>query len=74
MNTIRAVLQRLGRKTRGHSVTVLFFALTFMQTTAIWLQRAFPTQDGPMQLYYADVLSGLLRGGGTYSAYFRMNS
>jgi hypothetical protein len=48
--------------------------LTFMQTTAIWLQRAFPTQDGPMQLYYADVLSGLLRGGGTYSAYFRMNS
>ena len=45
-----------------------------MQAGAVWLHRSFPTQDGPIQLYYTDVLADLLRGGGTYSAYFRLNS
>ena len=52
----------------------MFFALTALQAGAVWLHRSFPTQDGPIQLYYTDVLADLLRGGGTYSAYFRLNS
>ncbi len=33
-------------------------------------QKSFPTQDGPLHLYYADVVTHLLRGDSTYSHYF----
>jgi hypothetical protein len=74
MHALREKLERLRGPASGNGTAVLFFALTFMQSAAIWLQRSFPTQDGPIQLYYADVLAGLLRGDKTYSAYFRMNN
>jgi hypothetical protein len=74
MHGFRENLERFRRWASGHGTAVLFFALTFMQSAAIWLQRSFPTQDGPIQLYYADVLAGLLRGDRTYSAYFQMNN
>jgi hypothetical protein len=35
-------------------------------------QRAFPTQDGPLHLYYADVLANLLRSTGAYSHYYQI--
>lgn len=74
MDTVWEILQRLWRRASGHGVRALFFGLTAMQAGAVWLHRSFPTQDGPVQLYYTDVLADLLRGGGRYSAYFRTNS
>ncbi len=74
MDTVRGILQRLRRRASGHGVRTLFFGLTAMQAGAVWLHRSFPTQDGPVQLYYTDVLADLLRGGGKYSDYFRINS
>jgi hypothetical protein len=74
VNAGREYLERLRRQADGHGMDALFYAMTAMQAGTIWLNRSFPTQDGPIQLYYADVLADLLRGGGTYTAYFRMNN
>jgi hypothetical protein len=74
MITVWEILQRLRRRASGHGVQALFFGLTAVQAGAVWLHRSFPTQDGPVQLYYTDVLADLLRDGGRYSAYFRLNS
>lgn len=50
----------------------LYVLFTLLQIGAVWLFPLFPTQDGPMQLYYADVLGDLIRGAGHYSGYFRI--
>src|SRR4051812_4984100 len=50
----------------------LFFIFTALQAGAVWLHRAFPTQDGPTQIYLADVLEDLVRGSGAYSKYFQV--
>jgi hypothetical protein len=48
----------------------LFFLMAALQAGAVWLHRSFPTQDGPMQIYAADVLADLIRGSGHYSSYY----
>jgi len=74
MVTVLEILQHFRRRVTGHGVRALFFGLTAVQAGAVWLHRSFPSQDGPVQLYYSDVLADLLRDGGRYSAYFRVNS
>src|SRR5207245_1399872 len=49
----------------------LFFVLAAIQAGAVWLHRSFPTQDGPIQIYLADVLGDLIRGTGHYSGYYQ---
>ena len=50
----------------------LFYFLLVLTVAVTLLQRAFPTQDGPLHLYYADVLANLLRGTGAYSHYYQI--
>jgi hypothetical protein len=49
----------------------LFFLVAALQAGAVWLHRSFPTQDGPMQIYLADVLEDMIRARGHYSSYFQ---
>ena len=74
MVTVSEILQHFRRRASGQGVRTLFFGLTAVQAGAVWLHRSFPSQDGPVQVYYTDVLADLLRDGGRYSAYFRLNS
>ncbi len=48
----------------------LFYLLLAAAVGITLIQRAFPSQDGPLHLYYIDVLANLLRGTGEYSKYF----
>ncbi|HEX8986193.1 MAG TPA: hypothetical protein VF767_12185 [Bryobacteraceae bacterium] len=50
----------------------LFFVLLGAAVAVTLFQRAFPSQDGPLHLYYADVLANLLRGSGAYSHAFEI--
>jgi hypothetical protein len=45
----------------------LFYSLLLAAVVLTLFQRAFPSQDGPLHLYYSDVLANLLRGTGTYA-------
>jgi hypothetical protein len=47
-----------------------FFALLAAALAMTLLQRSFPSQDGPLHLYYIDVLADLLRGSGFYGTFF----
>jgi hypothetical protein len=49
---------------------IVFYLLLAAYIVLTLAQRAFPTQDGPAHLYYADVVRHMLRGDGVYSAYF----
>ncbi len=45
----------------------LFYFLLFLVAAVTLGQTAFPSQDGPLHLYYSDVLANLLRGTGAYA-------
>ncbi len=47
-----------------------FWLLLCSYVVVTMAQRSFPTQDGPLHLYYADVITHLLRGDGAYGNYF----
>jgi hypothetical protein len=51
-------------------------ALALLASTALILLAApfFPSQDGPVHLYYADVLRGLLTHSAPYAQYFEIKS
>lgn len=49
---------------------VLFWLLLGSYILTTLVQKSFPTQDGPLHLYYADVITHLLRGDGAYGHYF----
>jgi hypothetical protein len=49
---------------------ILFYLLLCSFVAVTMAQRSFPTQDGPLHLYYADVVAHLLRGDGAYGDYF----
>ncbi len=50
----------------------LFWALLACCVAVTLFQRAFPSQDGPLHLYYTDVVANLLRGTGAYGSYFQI--
>ncbi|HEX7972702.1 MAG TPA: hypothetical protein VF501_10975, partial [Thiobacillus sp.] len=49
---------------------LLFWCLLGAYLIAVLAQRAFPSQDGPVHLYYADVVNHLMAGDRSYGAYF----
>ncbi len=55
---------------RNPAGKVLFYLLLCSYVVATLAQKSFPTQDGPLHLYYADVITHLLRGDGAYGDYF----
>src|SRR5688572_10938747 len=51
----------------------LLFVLLLAGFTAMILRLpVFPSQDGPMHLYHAQIYGSLLRGGGPYAEHFRI--
>jgi len=50
----------------------LFYVLLAAAVAVTLFQRAFPSQDGPLHLYYSDVLANLLQGTGVYSQAFEI--
>ncbi len=55
---------------RNPAGRALFYLLLCSYVVATLAQKSFPTQDGPLHLYYADVMTHLLRGDGAYGHYF----
>lgn len=51
-------------------VTCSFYLLLAGEMVWIFSLPMFPTQDGPMHLYYARIISSLLSGTSVYSGYF----
>ena len=50
--------------------TVIFCALVCALCGAVLAQPAFPSQDGPLHLYYARILGDLTTGSATWGGYF----
>jgi hypothetical protein len=69
---MKSNLQRMFDHARSLDIYErLFFILTTIQAGVVWLHRSFPTQDGPFQIYLANVLGDLIRGTGIYSSYYQ---
>lgn len=50
-----------------------FVILLVISCVVVFLGRSFPSQDGPLHLYYADVTRNLLLGTGLYDAGFQIH-
>src|ERR1700730_4855855 len=57
-----------SRISRGAFWSLLAACLLFLITL-----DSFPSQDGPVHSYYADVLQDLLKGGHAYGRYFQIS-
>jgi len=69
---MKSNLQRMFHRLRSLDIyEKLFFIFTTIQAGVVWLHRSFPTQDGPFQIYLANVLGDLIRGTGNYSSYYQ---
>jgi hypothetical protein len=55
---------------RGAVIALLALTAVFVLAAA----PVFPTQDGPVHLYYVDILRDLLRHAGPYAAHFELKS
>jgi hypothetical protein len=55
---------------RSIGLSAIFVALLTLQLTYILSLQAFPTQDGPVHLYYSVVVSDLLAGGDDFGWFF----
>jgi hypothetical protein len=53
------------------AVAIALLALTALVVLSV---RVFPTQDGPVHLYYADILRGLLTHSGPYTQHFEIRA
>lgn len=52
------------------AITILFYTLLSVQVIWIFTLPMFPTQDGPIHLYYAHIIAALFSGSTIYSKYF----
>lgn len=57
---------------RDFAFEVLWCAAVAVQITVVFAAPLFPSQDGPMHLYYVDVLRSVLTGKGAYTKYYEL--
>jgi hypothetical protein len=65
---MRAATSRAGLRKR--LLAVLFYALLAVQVIWIFSLPLFPTQDGPIHIYYAHIISALFAGSTIYTKYY----
>jgi hypothetical protein len=65
------VAERMTEDARsGRVAEIMFWVLALAYVLFLLSLGAFPSEDGPVHLYYADVLKDLMAGGNSYGHYF----